>query len=152
MHVASAFLDEVHIALANLRDLVERQQARYKPTMKKSGPTKSYAQRVKDGLRPVFVWLPPEAAEALDNAVASSGGTMTDVIVQLLLDEGLVQRAVAGEAPIPVPKQPEKKRTSPAKPGSSVDAAAKVREGGMRRQAIVVSTGQIARDGTLKTR
>lgn len=106
---------------------------------KQSGKAKTFEERKAAGLRPVFVWLDVEAAANLDEAVQSTGQTMTEIINTLL------------HAP---PKATPEKRASP-KPASNeraVDLAERVREKGARRQALVVATGQVSADGRVRSK
>lgn len=138
-------LDQVYEVVGQIRavvaELEQYHTARYKPDMsKKSGPSKSYKQRVKDGLTPVFVWLTPEAAAALEGAMAASGGTKTSVIEELLLASArprVVERVVERQPDTPKPKP---KATPISAPALS----------GVRRQATIVSTGAIASDGRIR--
>lgn len=99
---------------------------------KRSGQGKSYKQRVEEGLKPVFVWLPPDAHALLQEVCSTTGMNMTEVITKMLLETRTAPR----------------RKASPM-PGTAAELAARVRQGGDRRKAVVIATGQVATAGKL---
>lgn len=133
---------------------------------KKSGPTKSYAQRKAEGLTPVFIWLSPASIDTLDGLCAEHN-VSRQVAIEGLIEgrawsvrvDGTLARAdrqpqrssvpVAGDLDDLAPDEDDVEPTarSVAEPGSAAELAQRVRSRSRRREATIVATGERVADG-----